>query len=176
MMLTYDRWDIGNVPNIFLDILEGVERKDVTLTIGGFWHPDSLRHDFQQEIAARGLQGRVTLLGPLNEDDIMRLCSEAMVHIHPVHEAFGMQTLEAAGCGCPGVIPAGSGVADLFEHGVSGFHPPAGDISRMIASVNTLFSHPALAERMGKKAWEIAKKNTWLEYAKRMKEIVEKYC
>lgn len=40
MILTYDRWDIGNIPNIFLDILQQIKSKDITLTIGGFWYPE----------------------------------------------------------------------------------------------------------------------------------------
>lgn len=175
MILTYDRWDIGNLPGIFLDILERLDQTDVILTIGGFWHPQSLRDDFMKEVKARHLSERVRLLGPLNEDMIMDLCSKAMVHIHPIFEAFGLPTLEAAACGCPGIIPAGSGVTELFEDGVSGFHPPAGDFDALVACVNRIFSDPALAEKMGKAAWEVAQNYTWLDYAKRMKAIVEKY-
>jgi glycosyltransferase involved in cell wall biosynthesis len=175
VILTYDRWDIGNIPNVFLDILERVPRQDVKLTIGGFWHPESLKADFQRDVERRGLGGRVNLLGPLNEDRIMELCSSSMVHVHPVHEAFGMQTLEAAGCGCPGIIPAGSGVAELFKDGVSGFHPPAGDLVALVRCVNRIFDEPAMAERMSRAAWEIAQTHTWLDYARTMKQIVEKY-
>ncbi|MFC1521125.1 glycosyltransferase family 4 protein [Elusimicrobiota bacterium] len=175
MIVTYDRWDIGNIPVIFLDMLEQLDHKDVSLTIGGFWHPESLREEFTQEIEKRGLQSRVHLRGSLNEKDIMELCSRAMVHVHPVHEAFGMQTLEAAGCGCPGIIPAGSGAAELFEHGKSGFHPPIGDLKSMVGCINTIFSDPKLAEKMSRAAFEAAKKHTWLEYAKKLKTICRKY-
>lgn len=175
MILTYDRWDIGNIPDIFLDILQKIEPRDVILTIGGFWHPESLFDDFQQEVKRRGLENRVEILGPLDEEMIMELCSRAMVHVHPVHEAFGMQTMEAAGCGCPGIIPAGSGVADLFVHGVSGFHPPIGDLDAMVECINKIFSDPVSAEKMSLAAWEVAKEHTWLDYAKTLKSIVEKY-
>lgn len=175
MILAYDRWDIGNNPRIFLDILGSLDSKDITLTIGGFWHPEDLKNDFIQEVKERGLKERVNLLGPLDEGQIMKLCSKAMVHVHPVHEAFGMQTLEAAGCGCPVVIPAGSGVADLFQDGVSGFFPPPGDFDSMVKSINKIFSDSAVAEDMGKAAWNIAKKYTWLDYAKTLKDIASKY-
>ncbi len=175
MILTYDRWDIGNIPNLFLDILEQMDRKDVVLTIGGFWHPESMLEEFKSAVSHRGLEERVRFLGPLNEDMIMELSSKAMVHVHPVHEAFGMQTLEAAGCGCVGVIPAGSGVADIFEHGVSGFHPPPDDLNAMVACINKLFNDPVLTESMSLAAWEVARNHTWLDYAKTLKNIVEKY-
>ncbi len=175
MILTYDRWDIGNIPNIFLDILERIDRKDVTLTIGGFWHPENLKEDFEKEVRKKGLEKRVELLGPLDETKIMDLCSEAMVHIHPVHEAFGMQTLEAAACGCPIIIPKGSGVADLFEHGVHGYFPEIGNLHEIINYINIIFIDSKKTEEMSKKAWERAKNYTWDGYAKRLIEIVGRY-
>lgn len=175
MIVTWDRWDIGNVPNIFLDVLSMIARKDVKLTVGGFWHPESMREEFVEEIRRRGLQNRVELLGPLNDADIVRLCSKAMVHLHPVHEAFGMQTLEAAACGCPGIIPEGSGVAELFENGVSGFHPRAGDIKAMTACVDSIMGNSVIAEKMSRAAWDAARRNTWLDYAKCLKKIVEEH-
>lgn len=176
MVVTYDRWDIGNIPNVCLDVLESLYARDVTLTIGGFWHPASLKEEFERDVARRGLQARIRLLGPLGEEQIMDLCSRAMVHLHPVHEAFGMQTLEAAACGCPGVIPAGSGAAELFEDGVSGFHPPAGDTGAMVRAIDRVFADPAFAERAGRSAWEAARSHTWLDYARNMKAIAERYA
>ena len=95
---------------------------------------------------------------------IMKICSEAMVHVHPVHEAFGMQTLEAAGCGCPGIIPVGSGVANLFEHGISGFHPQPGDLEGIVNCINKISNDSELAQKMGLAAWEVAKNYTWLSF------------
>lgn len=175
MILTYDRWDIGNNPNIFLDILQKIERKDIMLTIGGFWHPESLHDDFLREIKKRKLEKRVKLLGPLDEKMIMELCSQAMVHIHPVHEAFGMQTLEAAACGCPVIIPKGSGVADLFEHGVHGYFPETENLQQLVHYVNEIFADRKRAEEMGYKAWQVAKQYTWKEYVLRLERIIKKY-
>ena len=175
MILTYDRWDIGNVPNIFLDILENLSQKDIKLTIGGFWHPITLREDFQEEVRKRKLEDRVQLLGSLDEEMIMQLCSEAMVHVHPVHEAFGMQSLEAAACGCPIVIPKGSGVTDLFEDGVQGYFPERGNFKELLNCINKIFSDKEKTESMSQKAWERAKDYTWEGYAKRLEQICRRY-
>ena len=172
-ILTYDRWDIGNVPNVFLDILESLGKKDVTLTIGGFWHPESLLKDFQKEIKRRGLVERVKLLGPLDEGMIIKLCSKAMVHVHPVHEAFGMQSLEAAACGCPIIIPKGSGVTDLFEDGIHGYFPDSS--KEMPEAINKIFSDPEAAEKMSWSAWERARNYTWEGYAKKLAKICGRY-
>jgi glycosyltransferase involved in cell wall biosynthesis len=98
-----------------------------------------------------------------------------MVHVHPVHEAFGMQTLEAAACGCPGVIPAGSGAAELFRDGVSGFHPPGGDIDAIVRILDGVFADPSLAESAGRAAWEAARSHTWLDHARSIKTILESH-
>ncbi len=175
MIVAFDRWDIGNIPNICIDVLEMVRNKNVTLTIGGFWYPESLRDNFVAYVKAKGLEKRVNILGPLDDAMIMNLCSKAMVHLHPIHESFGLTTLEAAACGCPGIIPSGSGVAELFEDGVSGFHPTVGDVGAMAKCVDRIMEDLSFAERMGRAAWEVAKNYTWLDYARRLKQIVEKY-
>jgi glycosyltransferase involved in cell wall biosynthesis len=175
-ILTYDRWDIGNIPNVFLDVLERLKHKDVHLTIGGFWHPESLRDDFERELAQRHLRERVEILGPLNEDMIMKLCSQAMVHIHPVHEAFGMQTLEAAACGCPIIIPRGSGASELFEHGVHGYFPEIDDLDGLIRYTEKIFSDPEKTREMSRKAWERAKDYSWERHAQALYAICKKYA
>ena len=176
MILTYDRWDIGNIPVIFLDILRKLARKDIRLTIGGFWHPRALKDDFEKEVEKRELRDRVRLLGGLNEDKIMELCSEAYVHVHPVHEAFGMQSLEAAACGCPIIIPAGSGVTELFEHGKSGLFPENPTIDEFVKHLDFLFANMDKAAQMGREAWLAARNYTWEKHAERLLEIAEKYA
>jgi len=175
MILTYDRWDIGNVPDVFLDILQKLKSKDITLTIGGFWHPESLRKDFTQEIEKRGLEKRVNLLGALDENKIMELASQVMVHVHPVHEAFGMQSLEAAACGCPIIIPKGSGVTDLFEHGIHGYFPNPEDRNEMVKYINQIFEDREKTKEMSREAWQRAKNYTWENHAKKLSQICNKY-
>ncbi len=174
-IVAWDRWDIGNDPRVFVNLLTELEDRRIQLTIGGFWHPASMQMSFLTELDRRGLRNRVEVLGPLDEKAITALCSRAMLHVHPIHEAFGMQTLEAAGCGCPGVIPAGSGVAELFEDGVSGFHPPPGDRGALVDCANRFFRDAALARRMSESCWRVARDRTWKRYALDLKAIAERY-
>lgn len=173
-ILTYDRWDIGNKPHIFLDLLEDID-SDVKLKIGGFWHPEAIKEDFIKEVKRRKLENRVELLGPLNERKIIELCSRVILHVHPNEEAFGMQTLEAAGCGCCIVIPGGSGVTDLFEHGSHGYFPEKNDFNELIKYVKIIFSDIKKAEEMGRRAWGVARNYTWSGYAKRLEEIIRRH-
>ena len=173
-ILTYDRWDIGNKPDIFLDLLERTD-KSVKLKIGGFWYLESIKENFLKEIKKRGLGGRVELLGALDEKMILELCSKVILHVHPNQEAFGMQTLEAAACGACIIVPAGSGVADLFEHGVHGYFPKEKDLAELTRCVNLVFSDLNKAEIMGKRAWEKAKEYNWPNYAKNLEGIIKKW-
>lgn len=173
-ILTYDRWDIGNTPHIFLDILPRLSRK-VDLVVAGHWYPESIRHSFISEVRRRGLSDRVRILGPLNEKDIIDLSSRALVHVHPNVEAFGMQSLEAAACGCPIVIPRGSGVTELFRDGVHGSFPIDGNLDSFVKSIDLIISDPEKAKEMGFEAWCIAKQNTWIEHARKLSEIIERH-
>ncbi|MGE5197901.1 MAG: glycosyltransferase family 4 protein, partial [Deltaproteobacteria bacterium] len=174
-MLAYDRWDIGNKPLIFLDLLEKID-EGIKLKIGGFWHPEAIKDEFVGESERRKLKSRIELLGPLDENMILGLCSRVMLHLHPNEEAFGMQTLEAAACGCCVIIPAGSGVTDLFEHGIHGFFPEKGNLPELINYVKTVFEDTGKAEKMGRMAWETAKKHTWAAYAERLEGIIKEYA
>lgn len=176
MILTYDRWDIGNIPNLFLDILKGLDNPKIKLVIGGFWHPPSLRDSFLKEVKRNNLASQIELLGPLSEDMIRNLCAKAMVHIHHNEEAFGMQSLEAAACGCPIIIPAGSGVTELFQHGVHGYFPEKGDLNAIIRSARLIFEDPKKTEEMGRNAWEAAKRNTWDNYIEALDNIIRRYA
>lgn len=173
-ILTYDRWDIGNKPQLFLEILNKLE-EGIKLKVGGFWHPESIKEDFIKEVELRNLSHRVELLGPLDENDILRLCKETILHLHQNEEAFGMQTLEAAACGCCIIIPKGSGVTDIFQHGIHGYFPDKNNPEELLFYIKAIFSDLNKSEEMGKKAWEAAKKYTWEKHVKRLEEIIYKY-
>ena len=110
IILSFDRWDIGNDPEVLLHVIKAMKNQTASLVVGGFWHPDTMYQEFKEKVHQYGLADRVQLLGPLNESDIVAWASRARVHLHPIHEAFGMQSLEVSACGCPSVVPAGSGV------------------------------------------------------------------
>ena len=173
-ILTYDRWDIGNKPMIFLELLKRLDTM-IMLKIGGFCHAVTLKDEFLSEVKKQKLEDRIELLGPLDEYKIRQLCSAVMLHVHPNEEAFGMQTLEAAACGCCIIIPKGSGVTDLFQHGVHGYFPDKKDFSELLKYVNTVFSNLGQSEKMGKNAWETARKYTWSEYTKRLDQIIRRH-
>jgi hypothetical protein len=147
-IIAFDRWDKGHTPIPLLDFLKD---NDFNLRVGGFWYPEDMRVKFMVEAVHRGLLDRVLYIGHLNEQDIIRECSNAMVHIHLNQEAFGMPTLEAAACGCCIFIPGGSGVADLFTYNTAVFY---------------------YSEDRGKENWRVGRNYTWERYSKNLERIL----
>jgi glycosyltransferase involved in cell wall biosynthesis len=182
LMLTFDRWDIGNTPEVFLNMLEKMRSK-AKLMVAGHWYPERLKDEFLCAAQARGLLDRIVIEGPLDEKSIQDACSRAKVHLHPNEEAFGMQSLEAAGCGCPIIIPEGSGVAELFEHGKQGFFPPKdgiaqfrGDMGEFARYADLILEDPGIGSRMSQAAWESARRYTWRRHAEQIEALARKYC
>jgi glycosyltransferase involved in cell wall biosynthesis len=173
IILCFDRWDIGNNPELLLRVVKNMSNKNVKLVIGGFWHPPSIYEDFKECVANCEMTERVEIIGPLNEMDIEYWASKAKVHLHAIHEAFGMQSLEVSAYGCPSIIPVGSGVCELFENGVNGYHPMLDDLDAMSKYCDTLLNNFEHFNDMSKKAYEAAKKHDWRAHAHRIKQIAE---
>ncbi len=173
-VLAFDRWDAGNTPNPLLEIIKNVS-PEIMLVIAGHWYPPALKALFLQQLQKTRLASRVTLLGPITEDDIQELCSRALAYVHTNREAFGMQALEAAGAGCPFIIPAGSGVTDLFQDGRHGYFPKENDLQDFSTQVERLSENRKLAMSMGEEAWKVACQYTWERHARGLEQIIRKY-
>lgn len=173
-ILTFDRWDIGNTPHIFLDMLPKLDR-GIRLVVGGHWYPEAIKDSFVAEVKKRNLQDRIEIIGPLDEKMIIDYSSRAMAHVHTNKEVFGMQSLEAAACGCPIVIPEGSGVTELFENHKHGYFPPEADLDAHANYLNRLYSDPGYARKVGNAAWEAARKQTWQKHGEDLMGIIRRH-
>ena len=67
-------------------------------------------------------------------------------------ESFGMGVLETMSFGKPVVATKVGGVAEIVEHGKTGFLNRLGDVASMTKAVRRLAADPALAHRMGERA------------------------
>jgi glycosyltransferase involved in cell wall biosynthesis len=173
-LLALTKWDIGKKPRMLLDVLEGIDNK-IKLVVAGFWVQRQIKSDFVREVKKRNLSKRVEIVGPLPEDLVKELYAAARVLIHPIVEGFGMIALEAAAHGCPFIIPRGSGVTELFKHGVHGFFSEEGNVDEYIKYVDRLVSDERLAWNMGRDAWNIAKQYTWKVHSKKLEEAILRY-
>jgi glycosyltransferase involved in cell wall biosynthesis len=172
-LLAIDRWDLGNMPYILLDVMEKLRRKTMLL-IAGFWHPSSAETSFVKLIKKRNLTKWVRVLGPVSEIELAKLYLNARALLHPIEESSAsMPALEAAAHGCPIIMPKGT--TEPFTHGIHGFFPRVGNLAEYIEYVDTIISDEGLAYKMGHEAWNVAKKHSWAHHAKRLEETIMRY-
>lgn len=97
---------------------------DYVILIGG---TGALEHELHREIEELGLQGKVSLLGRVSEEDLPAYygaCDVFCLSSVQKTEAFGIVQIEAMSCGKPVIatnIPH-SGVSWVNAHGVSGLN------------------------------------------------------
>jgi glycosyltransferase involved in cell wall biosynthesis len=172
-IVALSKWDLGKNTPFMLEVLAGLRNKNTKLKIAGGWVQEGVKKDFLKRMDQLGLGDRVEILGRVSEEEKERLFSTARVLIHPIVEAFGMFGLEAAGCGCPIIIPQGSGVNDLFKDSVHGFFPQEGDVKRYVSCLDKLLKNERTAFKMGQTAWGIARRTTWRYHAESIVKIIE---
>ena len=115
-ILSFDRWDLGNNPKQLLDILVSLKDKSVKLLIGGYWYDEKLKQVFDDYAIFLNIEDRVQHLGYLNEEQIKKYYSNlSMINIHHIHDAFATTILESSAYSCPGIVPRGCGVDEIFE-------------------------------------------------------------
>jgi glycosyltransferase involved in cell wall biosynthesis len=173
-LLAVARWERGKNPFFLLTLLKNLRQNGVraTLLMDGPWRPLSLRSEFLRRVKKEGLQSDISLIGPSSRDDLSSLYLRARALIHPTEEAFGMTGLEAAAHGAPIIFPRGSGVTDLFTHGVQGFFPKEGDLDAFASGVKEMALDERVAWRMGHAAWNVARNYTWEKHARTLSEVL----
>lgn len=155
----------------FVSRLEKAKRVD--LAIDTMLHVDkplklliagdgAARVDLQAQIAARGLGDRVTLLGRVSDEEIIRLYSGALaVLFAPYQEDYGYVTLEAFHASKPVITATDSGgPLEFITHGVSGLvAEPAAEA--LAAAVRELAGNRQRAAEMGEAGRRVATAITW---------------
>ncbi|MFX0211840.1 MAG: glycosyltransferase family 4 protein, partial [Candidatus Hodarchaeota archaeon] len=170
-VLAVGRWGLNKKPDMFIDIWKRLDTK-MKLVVAGFWAKESVRELFAKRVKMEELEKWVDIRGPADKEQLIKLYTGARVLIHPLFEAFGMIALEAAGCGCPFIIPRGSGVTDLFRHGVHGFFPKEGDVEAYTNYLNQLIFDEHLAWKMGSDAWKMAQRYDYEEHTKQLENVI----
>jgi glycosyltransferase involved in cell wall biosynthesis len=166
-IISLTKWDKGKDPEFLLKLAKELKSDFLWLVVGN-WSDRNQYREFQKEIKTMGLEGKVKLIGKVTEEEKTKLLSQARVLVHPIVEAFGMFALEAAGCGCPFIIPQNSGVTELFKEGEHGYFPKEGDVVLFSEKLELLLNNEEKALKMGEEAWNQAKKYSWNEHARRL--------
>jgi len=102
-------------------------------------------------IENRGLEGHVHLLGEKPRADVLKHMETALALVLPSWmESQGVVLLEAAACGRPSVCTELPGTRNVIIDGFNGFRFPAGDAQALAKAINTMYTHPELADEYGR--------------------------
>jgi glycosyltransferase involved in cell wall biosynthesis len=176
IILTFDRWDIGNNPSQLLDILYKLNDKTIKLFVGGYWYDKKIKNEFQSKVMEMKLNDRVKYLGPLNESKIKYYSKISTINIHHIHDAFATTILECSGYCCPGIVVKGTGVDEIFNDNQSILIVKDTLTNTFVKRLNNFFSKEKLIKKITYNAWKIASKNSWeIRYRKDLNKICHKY-
>lgn len=173
IIISLTKWDVGKNPKFIVDILSKIKDKKIRWIIAGNWAHEELKRDFIKYAEEKGVLKRLKIVGRISEEEKRELLSKAKILVHPIVEAFGMFALEAAGCGCPFIIPEKSGVTELFINGKHGYFLPEGDLESYVNKLNMLMSDEKKLQKMGSEAYSIAKNYSWEKHAGRVKNALD---
>lgn len=157
--LGYTRWEFAKNPTVFLEL--ALKLRKARFLIAGSWNNPAEKTKFKAEIGKLKLSKQIQVLNSIEESELPKLVSGAIAWIHPHFEAFGLAGLEMASLGVLPIIPAGSGLTELFEDGKQGFFPKTASPRNILPILAKLIKNPQLAIKMGKAAQKVAKNYTW---------------
>jgi glycosyltransferase involved in cell wall biosynthesis len=118
-----------------------------------------LMEPLARQIAARGLNGQVRLLGAVSPGEVMHWMQRAAVFAAPCvvgadGDRDGLPTvlLEAMALGCPCVSTDVTGIPELLTDGHSGLQVPQRDPAALAAALERLLADPGLRGRIARQA------------------------
>jgi phosphatidylinositol alpha-1,6-mannosyltransferase len=131
-----------------------------------------------------GVADRVHFLGRVDQETLVTAYNACDVYIMTSRhskagdfEGYGIAVVEAAFCGKPAVVSAGSGLEEAVSAGETGLVVPEDDHRATAAAITRLLSDVPLRRQLGRKARERAlREQTWanrmVEYDRVLKAIV----
>jgi glycosyltransferase involved in cell wall biosynthesis len=114
-----------------------------------------LRKQLENEIASRGVAGRIHLVGRVDDERLAAHFAAASAFVLPSWnhaEAFGIATLEAQAAELPVIVTdVGTGTTEAFLPGETGFAIPPNSIEALTAAVAELAADPEGSREMGRR-------------------------
>ena len=125
-----------------------------------------------RRVVELGLESQVRFLGYLGSDEVAARMRESDVFVmSSLAEGVPVVLMEAMAAGLPVVAPAIAGLAELVDHGTSGFLTPAGDAAALVERVSELLARPDLRRSMGaagrarvEREFDVDREAAWLRH------------
>jgi len=109
-----------------------------------------LLETYRVQVDEMGLTDSVSFLGRLDSVGMAEAYRKADIFVLPTtNDSFPTVVLEAMATGVPVVSTAVGSIADVVEHGVTGFLTQPSDMAQFLAHVRTLCDDTALRDSMG---------------------------
>ena len=164
-LLTVTRLEHVKRVDLAIDALEKVA-SPVRLVIAG---DGSARQALSEYIDRRGLRDRVTMLGRVDDNQLIELYSKCLaVLFAPYQEDYGYVTLESFLSRKPVITALDSGgTLEFVTDGVTGYVcDPTPDA--LSAAIDRLAADPALAAELGSRGYEVAQDISWDHVVERL--------
>lgn len=97
-----------------------------------------------------GIADRIQYLGNCENIEDLLPCADLLLQPSE-HESFGLVPLEAMACEVPVIVTNSGGVAEVVDHGETGFLCEVGDIETMAQYALEILNHPEQAREMGRR-------------------------
>lgn len=111
-----------------------------------------LRSRLEDRLTRLGLSDRVTLVGLVPPEQIPQYLSAMDVLVHPSYwEGLSRALPQAMLAGLPVVSYDVDGAREVVRHGQNGYLIRTGDTEQLTWAIETLFSSPALRQKMGRR-------------------------
>ena len=157
-IISFGRWDAGKHPEFLLRLIKSIPKTQ--LILAGNWTNKQDLQEFKNLANKLKITKKVKIIPQYSDKKLGKICDLGQVWVHPHFEAFSLSALEAASHGLPLVIPAKSGVTELFQNGTHGFFPKNVNIVNLKRAVLPLLKNKLLAIEMGRKAAVVASNYT----------------
>lgn len=143
-------------PLVLVDALAEISNRfpDASLVFAG---TGPMEGEIAARIAARGLEGRVRLLGHLKDRELKDLYSRAWVAAFPSsYEPFGIVALEAMATGVPCIVGNTGGLREVVTSGETGLVVEPNNPLVLADAISRLISNQDWAEAMAARARRVA--------------------
>lgn len=147
--------------------------------IGGSYHETLYTEELRDEIEKHGLDGRVTLLGRVDDEKLLELystCSAFVLAAQTVdgsREGFPMVFYEAHSLGAPVISTYGFGSEYVIKNEWNGFLVPQNDHVALAGAIRKIVSDTTLRAEMSRHAREEAEKHSWDGIVKHYLQVYE---
>lgn len=139
------------------------------LIIGGDGGQQGEMERLKQISSSLGVADRVEFCGPMPQDRLAEhLAAASACIVSSYSESFGLAGLEALACGTPVLASRAAGMADVVEHGHSGFLVESNTPDAYAPAMRRLVEEEGLVERLGERALVEIQAFTWRGAASRL--------